>query len=152
MLSLAFLNQLRSCSGTSCSMFYNGGQLYNFFSLGKEKEEWKEEWRKKQVTAERLAQTFGVSHTADYCNWANFFSSFFAENAYDNYGRTWKANDAGTLKWTILITFQFDVTDNHLVEEFGSSAEWPNRDGRFDWADFRRECTLIDWFTFIWIR
>ena len=41
-----------------------------------------------------------------------------------------------------LITFQFDVTDNHLVEEFGSSAEWPNRDRRFDWADFRRECTL----------
>ena len=41
-----------------------------------------------------------------------------------------------------MITFQFDVTDNHLVEEFGFSAEWPNRDGRFDWADFRREYTL----------
>ena len=73
--------------------------------------------------AERLAQKFGVSYTADYCNWADVF----AENAYDNYGRTWKANDAGTLKSTILITFQFHVTDIHIVEEFGSSAERRNR-------------------------
>ena len=48
----------------------------------------------------------------------------------------------GTLTLTILITFQFDVTGIHIVEEFGSSTEWPNRDGRFDLADFRRECTL----------
>ena len=46
------------------------------------------------------------------------------------------------LNSTILITFQFDVTGIHIVEEFGSSTEWPNRDGRFDWANFRRECTL----------
>ena len=57
-------------------------------------------------------------------------------------GRTWKGYDAGTLTLTILITFQFDVTGIHIVEEFGSSTEWPNRDGRFDLADFRRECTL----------
>ena len=31
------------------------------------------EWRGKKirVTAERLSQMFGVSHTADYCNWAD---------------------------------------------------------------------------------
>ena len=48
----------------------------------------------------------------------------------------------GTLTSAILITFQFDVTGIYIVEEFGSSAERPNRDGRFDLADFRRECTL----------
>ena len=57
-------------------------------------------------------------------------------------GRTWKAYDAGTLTLTILITFQFDVTGIHIVEEFGSSTEWPNHDGHFDLAGFRRECTL----------
>ena len=31
----------------------------------------------------------------------------------------------GTLTSAILITFQFDETDNHIVVEFGSSAEWP---------------------------
>ena len=35
--------------------------------------------------------------------------SVFAGNASDNYGRTWKADDAGTLTSTILITFQFHV-------------------------------------------
>ena len=53
----------------------------------------------------------------------------------------------GTLTKTSFITSQFDVTSIHIVEEFGSilSTEWPNRDGRFDWADFRRECTLKLW-------
>ena len=32
-----------------------------------------------------------------------------------------KADDVGTLTKTILITFQFDVTSIHIVEEFGSS-------------------------------
>ena len=34
------------------------------------------------------------------------------------------------------------MTGIHIVEEFGSSAERPNRDGRFDLAEFRRECAL----------
>ena len=31
---------------------------------------------KTQVTSERLAQMFGVSHAADYCNWADIFHMF----------------------------------------------------------------------------
>ena len=31
--------------------------------------------KKMKVTAERLAQMFGVSHTADYCNWADVFQT-----------------------------------------------------------------------------
>ena len=34
----------------------------------------------------------------------------FVGNASDNYGRTWKADDAGALTSTILVTFQFHVT------------------------------------------
>ena len=38
------------------------------------------------------------------------FPSVFVGNACDNYRTTWKADDAGTLTSTILITFQFHVT------------------------------------------
>ena len=39
--------------------------------------EWIVERRvKKKVTAQRLAQMFGVSHAANYCNWADFFHVF----------------------------------------------------------------------------
>ena len=30
----------------------------------------------------------------------------------------------------------------HIVEEFSGSTEWPNKDGRFDLSDFRRETYL----------
>ena len=32
--------------------------------------------KKKKVRVERLAQMFGVSHAADYCNWADVFHVF----------------------------------------------------------------------------
>ena len=43
--------------------------------------EWRVERRVKKdkvtgLTAERLAQMFGVSHAANYCNWADFFHVF----------------------------------------------------------------------------
>ena len=40
--------------------------------------EWRVERRvkKDKVTAERLAQMFGVSHAANCCNWADFFHVF----------------------------------------------------------------------------
>ena len=40
--------------------------------------EWRVERRvkKDKVTAERLVQMFGVSHAANYCNWADFFHVF----------------------------------------------------------------------------
>ena len=41
-----------------------------------------------------------------------------------------------------MFTFQFDVSGIHIVEEFGSATEWPNRDGRFDLSDFRKDTTL----------
>ena len=46
------------------------------------------------------------------------------------------------LKKTV-VTFQFDVSGIHIVEEFGSATEWPNRDGRFDLSDFRKDTTLL---------
>ncbi|KAL9952759.1 hypothetical protein ACROYT_G040054 [Oculina patagonica] len=38
--------------------------------------------------------------------------------------------------------FGFDVPGIHIVEEFGLATEWPNRDGRFDLTDFRKDTTL----------
>ena len=48
-------------------MFCSGGQLYQFFFLWAEGEgRVRRRVKKTQVTAERFAQKFGVSHTADY--------------------------------------------------------------------------------------
>ena len=77
MLSFAYLNQPRSCSSVSVAM----EEDYIILELRVERRV-----KKKTVTAERLAQMFGVSHAEDYCN----FPCVFAGNVCDNYGGTRK--------------------------------------------------------------
>ena len=77
--------------------FYcNGGRLQYFFSR---KGEWRVERRveKMPVTAESLAQMFGVSQiTADYCNWDDISFEVFSPGMHvTNNGRTSKADDSG---------------------------------------------------------
>ena len=48
----------------------NTGRLHYFFLRRRRTRSGKTS-EKVPVTAERLAQMFGVSHTADYCNWAD---------------------------------------------------------------------------------
>ena len=63
LLSFASLNQLRSCSSISVAM----EKGYIIFSHEKRTKSRKMS-PKTQVAAERSAQIFRVSHTADYCN------------------------------------------------------------------------------------
>ena len=67
LLSFASLNRLPSCSSISVAM------LEDYIIL-----EWRVERRvkKTQVTADWLAQIFGISPAADYCNWADVFHVF----------------------------------------------------------------------------
>ena len=70
--------------------------------------EWRVERRvKKKVTADRLAQMFGVGHAEDYCNWADFFD-VFSQGMYvttmeklEN-TKTPKMFSVKTLYWNIL--------------------------------------------------
>lgn len=47
--------------------------IISFFFSGEGEGRVERRVKKTQVTAERLAQKFGVSHTADYCHWADVF-------------------------------------------------------------------------------
>ena len=98
--------------------------------------------KKSQVIAERLSQMFGVIMLHLYCcnlTWLGI-RLIFSGKACDE--RTCRSDCDRTLTSIILILFQLDLTGIHIVEEFGYSTEWPNRDGRFDLSYFRSECTL----------
>ena len=95
LLSFAFLNQPRSCSSVFAAM------EKDYIIL-----EWRVERqvKKKQVTSERLAQMFGVSHAADYCNWADTFH-MFSQGMYVNVWRNLKTPKMFLLKalyWKLL--------------------------------------------------
>ena len=90
----------------------NGYQLWSCLSVSVAMEEdyiileWRVERqvKKKQVTSERLAQMFGVSHAADYCNWADTFH-MFSQGTYVNVWRNLKTPKMFLLKalyWKLL--------------------------------------------------
>ena len=68
---------------------------------------------------------FGVSHTADYCNWADVSNQVFLRgmHACDSYGRTSKADDAGPLTSA---TGEFPISDHPkykgMVVAYGRSS------------------------------
>ena len=65
--------------------------------------------KKMPVTAERLAQMFGASHTADYCNWADISFQVFLRGMHVTTMETSKADNVGTLKST---TVEFPISDH----------------------------------------
>ena len=93
--------------------------------------------KKTKVTAERLAQMFGKALPQIIHLWIKLiFSKCFRGECMCQLWKARKADDVGTLTKTILITFQFDVTSIHIVEEFGSILYWmaqPRRSFWFGW-------------------
>lgn len=41
-----------------------------------------------------------------------------------------------------MLTLQLELTGIHIVDEFSGNTEWPNKEGRFDLSDFRKESFL----------
>ena len=57
-------------------------QDYIIFFSGEGERGVERQVKKMPVTAERLAQMFGVSHTADYCNWADVSFQVFLQGMH----------------------------------------------------------------------
>ena len=110
---------------------------YTFFSLRKEKEEWKEEWRKRRWQRRGWHKCLEKALPQIIHLWIKLiFSKCFRGECMCQLWKARKADDVGTLTKTILITFQFDVTSIHIVEEFGSILYWmaqPRRSFWFGW-------------------